>query len=384
MSMNLAQHLFEPYGITRFAREHWSLHRPFAMEAPAARIAELTTLAQWTSTDALLATSPRHLKAWITQGTKFRAVRNLDTAQASKLWGTGLFTLVVDHVDQEMPVVRALLLGISRALGLDADVHANVYCAPPGLGSRAHFDCQEVIIVQLAGQKRWRYCGNDHVAFPLDSYFGHYGARLRRQLEGALPDVLPDHAEEVVLRPGSVLFLPRGTWHETRAEGDAESIAITLTFESRTWLGLLSQLVEEASVPQPELRRPLPLLGSDEDVDALRVALRERIEQLARLLADPSSSALLARHFGFDLRSRYRLNGALELRERDGQLALDAGAPESRLIPLAPALAPLGQWLATTPPFTLDQAAHASSSSLRATVALLAELRDQGLLSAAE
>jgi ribosomal protein L16 Arg81 hydroxylase len=48
---------------------------------------------------------------------------------------------------------------------------------------------------------------------------------------------MPALAEEVILEPGSCLFVPRGTWHATRA--DESSVSINITLGQPTWLDLL-------------------------------------------------------------------------------------------------------------------------------------------------
>jgi hypothetical protein len=42
---------------------------------------------------------------------------------------------------------------------------------------------------------------------------------------------LPEQATEALLVPGSVLWLPRGTYHETRGEGDVASAALVVQLE---------------------------------------------------------------------------------------------------------------------------------------------------------
>jgi 50S ribosomal protein L16 3-hydroxylase len=53
-----------------------------------------------------------------------------------------------------------------------------------------------------------------------------------------MPDAMPDDRVEVVLAPGSVLCVPRGTWHATHAHADA--LSLNFTFTAPTWIDLFT------------------------------------------------------------------------------------------------------------------------------------------------
>jgi 50S ribosomal protein L16 3-hydroxylase len=107
-------------------------------------------------------------------------------------------------------------------------------------------------------------------------------------------------AEEVWLRPGSVLFLPRGYWHQTRAR--AGSLSLNFTFDQPCW----------ADVVLPEIRRAL-----------LR---EERWRELAQGAGTPGRAAAAA--------AERRLGELLRGLARDLD-AIDAAAAIGRLLPAA-------------------------------------------------
>jgi ribosomal protein L16 Arg81 hydroxylase len=382
MKATLGRRLFEPFGVDRFLREHWQVHQPFFMQSAPERLAEIMAVRQFASVKALLDSEPRQLKGWLSQGTKFSAVRGLSKAQAEKLWGTRIFTVVADHIDDEIPIVRELLESIRTELGytVDCGLHANVYSSPPGIGNRAHFDRQEVIIFQLRGRKQWRFAPNRHLAFPVDSYFGHVGPLLAKQIDGALPDVMPDDARTVTLEPGSVLFLPRGTWHETKA-AEEDSLAIPLTFSTKTWMALLGELLEDALIRRPELRRPVPPDLSDETHRALCAALAERARQAADALLAITPAQLALRHFGLADTARLRVAPGIAL--QDGEqgpelaCAID-GEVVRRQVPRE--VGRLAGWLTRATAFTLTEALAVEPEACFASARFLRDLRAVGLL----
>jgi 50S ribosomal protein L16 3-hydroxylase len=66
---------------------------------------------------------------------------------------------------------------------------------------------------------------------PVDTELQSY-ARL------PMPDEMPADQTEIVLGPGSCLFVPRGMWHATHATTDA--LALNFTFSPPTWIDVFT------------------------------------------------------------------------------------------------------------------------------------------------
>lgn len=109
--------------------------------------------------------------------------------------------------------VRALALLLSEALG--RRTHVNAYLAPSGLqvGTAAHNDQHDFVVAQLEGSKRWRVWVHPPMMLPLQKQAHSYGAKseLDLALLGA-PDL------DVLLRPGQLLYVPRGAVHLTSTD----------------------------------------------------------------------------------------------------------------------------------------------------------------------
>src|SRR4051812_48538758 len=81
-------------------------------------------------------------------------------------------------------------------------------------------------------------------SYPMAGYFG--GDELHpylRPFNPTFPTEMPADSIEVTLKPGSVAFLPRGTWHEARTTAQQGSLSLTLRFFPKTWLDLIAQTV---------------------------------------------------------------------------------------------------------------------------------------------
>lgn len=142
---------------------------------------------------------------------------------------------VLEHFDAGASVVLQGLhfsdpatarLANNLALDLDQPVQANAYLSPrASRGLDVHFDYHDVLVVQLAGTKRWRVWDRlDRTQTPV---------RGGPQLELPSPDELGAPSLDRVLRPGDCVHIPRGCPHSPETVDD-ESSHLTIGIMSFT------------------------------------------------------------------------------------------------------------------------------------------------------
>ncbi|XP_068158294.1 bifunctional lysine-specific demethylase and histidyl-hydroxylase NO66 [Drosophila tropicalis] len=134
-------------------------------------------------------------------------------------------------------------------------VGANVYLTPPNSqGFAPHFDDIEAFVLQVEGRKRWR------LYMPLQP-----SDVLARESSGNYtPDQLGEPIFDEVLKPGDVLYFPRGTVHQAITEKKHHSLHITLSvYQQQAYANLLEKLMpmvlQSAIKHSVSLRRGLPL-----------------------------------------------------------------------------------------------------------------------------
>jgi 50S ribosomal protein L16 3-hydroxylase len=164
--------------------------------------------------------------------------------------------LLFNEAQSLSPVLVEWLVGIRKELGLSALTQGRclIYATPHGKGTAPHFDQNINFVLQLQGTKKWRMAPNHHVMNPMTRHTmgQETDPELSSYLEAPLPTSMPEETLTFDLTPGTLLFVPRGYWHSTEADGDA--LALNFTFTPPTWLDLFSAALRSRLALSPEWR----------------------------------------------------------------------------------------------------------------------------------
>ncbi len=196
---------------------------------------------------------------------------------------------------------------------------ANAYYTPRGSqGLPVHHDTHDVFVLQVAGEKRWLV------------YEPALELPLRNQKYTAEMGEPGTPVHDLVLRPGDMLYLPRGWLHEALTS-DSDSLHLTVGVNVVTWLDAFKAALEECG-DEPGFRRSIGDGGVDELVDALRGRLtadaveRRAAEKLARTrrpIRDGQLSQLRAiEELDVDTEVELRETVLVHASERNGSIEL--------------------------------------------------------------
>jgi hypothetical protein len=255
-----------------------------------------------------------------------------------------------------------------------------------GLG--LHFDKFDSVVVQLRGQKRWRVGRTPDLVYPV------YNEDDAKRLD--FPPSLPRQAlrsgeiseiQTIEMRRGSVLLLPRGTFHTTVADG-AASFSLGYHFALPTWSDVMLGALERRLTQDPFMRgTPFNAFLSSGPSAAARDGMDQAAVRTRQALSDPG--VLLERDLLGNLASHhqaaYRLPAAAQSRLLPGNPPVIAGDGDGRREVALPAeAATLCQWLLNQGQgwFVFDEAAAAAGGTMspRAVWSLLQESVESGLL----
>lgn len=167
-----------------------------------------------------------------THGRKSDQMIRIDSVDPAILFEMGL-TLNFEDIGPYVPGAPEFLRGLESELGLnEGSLVLSAFASPHQDGLGCHFDAQDVISIQLHGTKRFHYAPAQEVAMPYGTQYipgGKPYDELYAQAQNGFPDNTDVKFETAEMKPGSVLFLPRGTWHYTEAGEPSLSLSITIS-----------------------------------------------------------------------------------------------------------------------------------------------------------
>lgn len=247
-------------------------------------------------------------------------------------------SVVADDVQHLTAPIRDLCKSLSQAFA--GRVGAHVYSSFQGVQAfGTHFDLHHVFAVQTEGEKTWRLYQNRAdrpTTFPFDS------PEVRRWLTESRGEVMT----EVRMRPGDVLYLPRGWYHDAVAT-DGPSLHVTFSITPLSGRAFF-RTIETLAMEDPTFRawlRPAAEKGGE----GLRAQLKEMGEALAALASGDrvseevamAQSRLVPRGEAFDLPRQI----ALTFYERTALAAPRIEGPAARAI----------DWAMSQPRFLLEE-----------------------------
>lgn len=170
--------------------------------------------------------------------------------------------LVLNDVDALTLELRAVQRLLSQTF--QAKVQANIYVSwKQKQAFKSHFDTHDVWAFQTVGEKVWHLYEGRADAPIAHPAFKNFGQAHHDHAKGAL-------AAEILLKPGDILYIPRGIYHDALASSQA-SVHVTFGVTRPIGLDILSLLFEQAlghsffrqNIPQTEPFRYLKHLEKE-------------------------------------------------------------------------------------------------------------------------
>lgn len=202
------------------------------------------------------------------------------------------------EVENLAPGAKEWLHALEQELGMPRGCATMaVFVNGRNSGLSVHCDAQEQIAIHLMGPKAFRVQAHP-TRFPKMQHVPgretppHWLA----QSDGLLDvTTLPEDAEHIELRPGSVLYTPRGLYHETLS-GDALAMTAVVAFRNPTPAELLTRYLENVLLQSEDWRRPLAhgWSAAPGHRDAAKARMDELVAQLVARLGGLSTERLLA------------------------------------------------------------------------------------------
>jgi len=228
-------------------------------------------------------------QAWVANDYITHSVIPVDGPNAEKLFGIGATLYFINVPIERLTHSLADFLGAPRQ-----KVIASLFLTPATGGASPHFDKNENFTIQLTGAKRWIVGESPTVASPPD------GTMLGQTVPPSLKNLLGEAIEQpnltVDMRPGTLLYVPRGTVHRTEA-GEV-SWSLNLSYSPSMWLDLVRIGLQRRLAASARWRGTVTGVGETCDPAAREAnRLAELIAELREILADPDELDRLCRAF---------------------------------------------------------------------------------------
>jgi Uncharacterized conserved protein len=192
-----------------------------------------------------------------------------DPAKVKALLGLGA-SLIANHIHRVCPEVAAIAQALEREFA--ARVAANVYCSFKGVQAfQTHFDLHDVFAVQMEGEKTWRVYESraDAPVLPLPP-----GDEIEKWLTASRGRLL----FEADMKPGDILYLPRGQYHDALTGAQA-SLHVSFGVTPATGLALF-KLLETALTAESAFRQYLPDARDQAELRQRLAALAQRVQAI--------------------------------------------------------------------------------------------------------
>lgn len=246
--------LLHPHSLSDFM-ESFEENKPFVVHHPAGELSALTELPFLASLETMLKSWTGKIQAHLPDVRDESSAIDVNSVDAQKVFNNGM-GLLFNQVQTTSPLLVEWLEEIRKELGLSQLSYGRclVYATPKGKGTAPHFDQNINFVLQVHGEKTWYLAPNEHVVNPLTRFtMGQEpDAEMQTYLEQEFPQEMPKEAQKIVLKPGSLLFVPRGVWHSTDAQEDA--LSLNFTFTAATWIDVLTAALKSRIALVPEWR----------------------------------------------------------------------------------------------------------------------------------
>ncbi|MGO9993434.1 MAG: JmjC domain-containing protein [Steroidobacteraceae bacterium] len=275
-------------------------------------------------------------------------------------------TVYLENVASYVEGLAALQAQLEAELGLPAgEVATGLFASPAGGGLPLHFDSSDVILIQLQGLKRLTVSELPAMHAPYGPPF-HASQFPVADMYPQCVDGFPTPDERglrvIDMEPGTVVFMPRGTWHSSAVSTPSLAASISvrppllienvitqlrnLLLQDPRWrtplYGIQGNAEQSAQVARtidellPDLQRVVPLLKSAH-ITSMSQTPASRIESIGW-------SSMFQRVPNVDVQAlaEQRLPGAAMIRLRNGSVPPGVRAPE---LTVAETLEPVCRWI---------------------------------------
>lgn len=276
--------LLAPNAATEFLSQYWP-KRPYVAHGNPTRWPAVLHTGELASVQNLAERYRGSLR--FTHGRKSDRMIQIDRVDPAILFEMGL-TLNFEDVGPYVPGAQEFLRALESELELnEGSLVMSAFASPFQDGLGCHYDAQDLISIQLLGTKRFHYAPVRELTMPYGTQYVQGGRppdEMYAQAQNGFPDNTNVKFETAEMKPGSVLFLPRGTWHHT--EAGEPSLSLSIIVRPPILLDCATDQLRWLLLQDSAWREPLyGAKSSDAMHENLRARARHLLDRLPQLVA---------------------------------------------------------------------------------------------------
>lgn len=290
--------LVNPLTIEEFIKEHWLPNVPAVIHSSLDRFKEFPSLQKLLS---LKEFAPHYYGRVSMIHPDGSAIDVQSGSEALPYLDKG-YTVYFRHIENHCPEIRGVLDQLASDLSMPPNQFTAEIFTSSGLsGVPFHSDYDLNMSLLLSGErKEWTYAKNDSIS----NQTGICMPADRDQIEPKqmeyltdtpLPTEMPADSVTGVLRPGDLIFMPRGWWHTTHSVG--ECLCVNFVMKGPHWAHLLSIALEKELVADSQWREyPYWVAAKGEQREVAVKKLAELIKNLKDSFSEMSAHELAEKY----------------------------------------------------------------------------------------
>lgn len=278
MSLPGLRSLLNTDNLDEFLTKYWP-DSYFMAKGPVERLAGLVDH----DLDALIKMDKRYTRAFFRNVDGQSSSVYVNAGQEKALYDAG-FTIYFHNLSS--PALTSWIDAIDNELGLVCGVtRVSAFASRKGPGLKPHYDMNDNFVCQAKGHKRWKVWPNTRVINPTAGYTLGAKQLAVHSLEApeGLPTKMPEEYETLDFTPGTVVFMPRGIWHDTETV-EEESLHFNIQSGLAMWKDAIEFLMtRKQNLLRADLREPIRLMFEGQK---LRPEVAEEIKKKLVSLVD--------------------------------------------------------------------------------------------------
>jgi len=289
-----------PASAERFFSDYWEKSH-FHIQAHNAHrfenIFSLRDIDRWCMTtrsgdrdSVLLVSSVQSAEGRRTETKKFRP-RDIKVDNLYEAFNDGQ-SIVLNHLEDSWLPAAPLVETLGSVFC--GEIGVNVYLTPKNAQTfPVHVDDHDVFILQVQGEKVWRL----HELRMLSVDRLPLKANLNTTADWGAQRLATPLQAELTLRPGDLLFIPRGMPHCAIAQ-ETSSLHITVSITPLYWTDFFKAAIEQATISCSDLRRTLPpcFVSDQGAAEAMRGEWKNIFERFAQSISFDDTLDVLRRN----------------------------------------------------------------------------------------